>query len=164
MNANTPTSPLSRLRQGLGRTFKQPSDVLLCLRIGYFLCALPRRLERVPLPEILRRLGGARRARTWADDLDAGVERVARLRQAWLNLSALAARNTCYVRAITLFRFLDGGGHLRIHLGVEQGVSADDRLRGHAWVTHHGRLLEPPEPVLAGRVKELYVYAQDGDG
>jgi len=148
--------------QGFGRTFRQPSDVLLCLRIGCFLCALPYRLERSPLPDILRQVAAGRR-RAAVDPVDAGVERIARLRQAWLNLPMLAARNTCYVRAITLFRFLDGGGKLCIHIGVEPGVAPDDRLRGHAWVTHRGRLLEPPEPVLAGRVKELYVYSQHCD-
>ncbi len=165
MNApQAPRGTLPWIWQGLGRTFRQPSDVLLCLRIGYFLCVLPRRLERLPLPEILRRIGASgRRAGATANPIDADVERVARLRQAWLNLPRLAARNTCYVRAITLFRFLDGGGKLCIHIGVEPGVAADDRLRGHAWVTHQGRLLEPPEPVVAGRVKELYVYSQDRD-
>lgn len=44
------------------------------------------------------------------------------------------------------------------HFGVEPGADANDRIRGHAWVTLDGELLEAPEPVLAGRVRELYVY------
>jgi hypothetical protein len=50
---------------------------------------------------------------------------------------------------------------MRIHFGVEPGVSATDRLRGHAWVTVDGALLEAPEPVLAGRVRELYAYPSE---
>jgi hypothetical protein len=37
-------------------------------------------------------------------------------------------------------------------------MAASDRLRGHAWVTLGGELLEAPAPVMAGRVSELYVY------
>lgn len=44
------------------------------------------------------------------------------------------------------------------HFGVEPGADANDRIHGHAWVTLDGELLEAPEPVLAGRVRELYVY------
>ena len=147
------------LWRGFGRTFESPREVTLCLRIGHFVWRLPRLLDARPLPEALAAI------RQPADRSPEGVERqvgrIGRLRQAWLNLAPLAARNTCYVRAITLYRFLQvGHGALRIHFGVEPGVSVDDRVRGHAWVTHDGELLEPPEPVLAGRVREIYAYPE----
>jgi hypothetical protein len=132
---------------------------VLCLRIGHFVWRLPRLLDVRPLPEVLAAI--RQPPGRSAEDVDRQVARVGRLRQAWLNLPPLAARNTCYVRAITLYRFLGaGGGALRIHFGVEPGVSADDRVRGHAWVTHGGELLEPPEPVVAGRVREIYAYPE----
>lgn len=146
--------------RGLGRTFEQPGDVSLCLRIGLFVWRLPGAMERRPLPELLAAL--RRPGHSEVESVESQTRRIGRLRQAWLNQSFFAARNTCYVRAITLYRFLrtaDGG--LRIHFGVEPGVSADDRVRGHAWVTHRGELLEPPEPVVAGRVQELYLFPED---
>ena len=145
--------------QGLRRTFDSPWDVPLCLRIGWFVWRLPASMERRPLPEVL---AGIRQPMGDAGEaIDGQVGRIGRLRQAWLNLPSLAARNTCYVRAITLYRFLrPDRGTLRIHFGVEPGVSPDDRVRGHAWVTHEGDLLEPPEPVVAGRVREIYVFPE----
>ena len=147
--------------RGFRRTFRSPRDVELAFRIGAFVWNLPRRLERLPLDRLLRELEATRGLP--ASNPHAAVERIARLRQAWLASPFLRARNTCYVRAITLYRFLDAGGRrLRIHFGVEPGVNAGDRVRGHAWVTVDGELLEPPEPLLAGRVRELYAYPSDG--
>ena len=143
--------------RGVVRTFRRPADVPLAFTIGAFLWRLPRRLARRPLDEVLRTLAAA--PRVPATDPHAGVERIGRLRQAWLVSPLLRARNTCYMRALTLYRFLDpGGGRLRIHFGVEPGVDPADRLHGHAWVTVDGELLEPPEPVVAGRVRELYAF------
>lgn len=65
----------------------------------------------------------------------------------------LRRRNTCYVRALTLYRFIHPGkGNLKIHFGVEPKIPPNDRLRGHAWVTIDGILVEAPTPVLEGRI------------
>ena len=142
---------------GIKRTFRDPGDVVLAIRIGLFLMIMPRRLERLPLNAVLHGIENEKRA--LSRDARSGVERISRLRQAWLASPALRERNTCYVRAITLYRFLDPAGRaMRIHFGVEPGMNEADRLRGHAWVSIGGELLEAPEPVLAGRVRELYVY------
>jgi hypothetical protein len=149
----------SEFARGWRRTFRSSGDFILALRIGWFVWSLPRHMARAPLPDLLARLGSTSSAEPAAIGL--GVERVARLRQAWLNRSLLAGRNTCYVRALTLFHFLHADrGELRFHLGVEPVVDHDDRLRGHAWVSYRGELLEPPEPVSAGRVEELYVFPE----
>ncbi len=69
----------------------------------------------------------------------------------------------CYVRALTLYRFLDpGAALLRIHFGVEPGVDAADRLRGHAWISVGGDIFETPDPVRAGRVREIYGHPPEG--
>ncbi|MGI9044885.1 MAG: lasso peptide biosynthesis B2 protein [Gemmatimonadaceae bacterium] len=141
---------------GFARTLREPGDITLALRIGAFLLTMPRRLDRLPLDAVLGRI---RRERERSGSATSGIERVARLRQALLASPLLRHRNTCYVRAMTLYRFLDGGGQrMRIHFGVEPGMAASDRVRGHAWVTLDGELLEAPSSVLAGRVSELYVY------
>lgn len=146
---------------GIRRTLQKPEDVGLALRIGLFLIVMPWRLERSPLDAVLCRIERSRKSRS--GDLEGGIGRISRLRQAWLASPLLRERNTCYLRAITLYRFLDPHGRgMRIHFGVEPGVNSNDRLRGHAWVTLDGVLLEAPEPVLAGRVSEIYAYPPSG--
>lgn len=140
---------LRRLR----RKFRSPGDVALALHMGWFLLTLPRRMARTPLPDLLARI--ERSPRPYA----CGLDRVVRLRNPWL-YRVFPSRNTCYMRALCVYRFLtpDPGSELRIHFGVEPGTDPTDRLRGHAWVTLDAMLLEPPEPVVAGRVREIYVY------
>ena len=71
----------------------------------------------------------------------------------------LRRRNTCYVRAFTLYRFVDAGTRdVRIHFGVEPDRS--DRLRGHAWVTVDGEMLEGPPEVTTGSIVEVNLGAR----
>ena len=145
------------IAQGFARTFHKPADVVLACRIGVFLLLIPRRLDRQPLDRLLRDL--ATESRDVSSDLHSDVRRISRLRQAWLASPLFRARNTCYIRALTLFRFLsDDGRSMRIHFGVEPGTEPGDRVRGHAWVTVGDEVLEAPEPLLAGRVSELYAF------
>jgi len=123
-----------RFARALRRTFRRPADVWLTLRIGWFVWRAPADLGGRDLPSFLDRLQRARRPP--APDPASAYERVARLRQPWLHLPGLRGRNTCYVRALTLYRFLDpGAGDLELHLAVEDGYDAGDRLHGHAWVS-----------------------------
>jgi hypothetical protein len=81
------------------------------------------------------------------------------LRNACLGMPRLWRRDTCYVRALTLYRFLDPGEHrVRVHFGIEQPQSKDDRLRGHAWVSVDGRPFEAPEAVGARRIHEVPLH------
>lgn len=139
------------------RTFITPGDAFFSLRIGWFLFVLPRRMSRVALPVFLDEL--ARSPRPTSAYPEIALQRIIRLRRPWLALP-LAGRNTCYTRALCVYRFLDpGAGHfMRMHFGVETGADPTDRLRGHAWVTLDGNSLEPPEPVVAGRVREIYAH------
>ena len=145
------------LGRGITRTFHEPGDIFLAARIGVFLWLLPRRLNRQPLDRLLQDL--TRESRNGGGNVHADAQRISRLRQAWLASPLFRARNTCYVRALTLFRFLaDDGRPMRIHFGVEPGMDPGDRIRGHAWVTVGNEVLEAPEPLLAGRVSELYAF------
>jgi len=147
------------IAQGFARTFHKPADLVLAFRIGVFLWAIPRRLDRQPLDRLLRDL--RTESRDVSPDLHSDARRISRLRQAWLASPLFRARNTCYIRALTLFRFLSDDGRsppVRIHFGVEPGTEPGDRVRGHAWVTVGEEVLEAPEPLLAGRVSELYAF------
>jgi len=139
----------------LGRIVRRPGDVVLALRIGYFLLTVPRALERTALPSLLERLQTS--TRPSARDVLAGVERIRRLRQPWLRLPIFRARDTCYTRALSLYRFLDAGGNeLRIHFGIEPGAHPNDRLRGHAWVMVNQELVEGLDLPQQRRVREIY--------
>jgi len=147
-------TPWGALRR-LGRIVRRPGDVVLALRIGYFLLTVPGALERTALPSLLERLGTSARPR--ARDVAAGVERITRLRQACLRLPMFRARDTCYTRALSLYRFLDAGDNeLRIHFGIEPGAHPNDRLRGHAWVMVNQEMVEGLDLPHQRRVREIY--------
>ena len=102
-----------------------------------------------------------------AADIAAGMERILRLRTPWLRRYRFGSHNTCYVRALSLYRFLDAGDHdFRIHFVVEPARSTEERLRGHAWVTVDNRILEEPERLRAeGLTREVYNHPpRSGDG
>jgi hypothetical protein len=129
-------------------------------QIGYFLLRAPRQLAALPLPKLLERLRRAPRP-TFAD-AEASLARVARTRHRWLQRPGFRRSDTCYMRALTVYRFLDASGRdLRIHYGVEHTAVGSDLPRGHAWVSLDGRLLEPPLPVVEGRVREIFAYPAD---
>ena len=135
---------------------RQPRDLWLLLRIAIFLRTAPARLERQGLAAMLRVMEG--RPRPLCTDPAAGVRRIARLRNFVLRQPGFHSRDTCYLRALTLFRFLDAGGRdLRFQLAVEPG-EADGRQHGHAWITVSGESFEPPEAVQHGRTTHLFAY------
>ena len=147
------------------RLLHRPGDILLTLRIGWFIWRLPHRLRKQPLPRLLDALRAARRPA--APDVASGLERIIRLRTPWLRRYRFGTHNTCYVRALSLYRFLDAGNHdLRIHFVVEPARTPEARLRGHAWVTVDNQIIEEPERLRAGgRTREVYshpVRIQDG--
>jgi transglutaminase superfamily protein len=135
---------------------RKPSDMPLAIKMGLFMCRAPINLEKASLPDFLATLRA--RSRPAADDMHVSMERIVRLRTAWLRLPFLRARNTCYLRAFTLYRFLDAGDRtVGIHFGIQPPAQPGDRLRGHAWVTVDGRLLEGPEEVARGGILEIPV-------
>jgi hypothetical protein len=153
----SPTGMLQRAR----RLRRQPGDILLTLRIGLFIWRLPHQLRRHPLPHLLDAIRAANRPA--APDIVTGMERIIRLRTPWLRQKRFGSHNTCYVRALSLYRFLDAGDHdFRIDFVVEPARTPDERLRGHAWVTVDNQILEEPErlrtegltlrPMTTGRV------------
>jgi hypothetical protein len=155
------TSPDRRLRARLNplrrrvRTWRR--DAALFLRIGWFIARAPVDMEKLDLPAFIESLGTG--GRPSAADPWSGRWLIVRLRTIWLRLPYFRARNTCYVRALVLYRFLDPGPHhVGVHVGVEPPRAQGDRLRGHAWVTVDGEVLEGPPEVIAGRVREVRLH------
>lgn len=144
----------------LGHTVRTPSDLTWLFRIGWFVLRLPADVEHSHLDEFLDKLERAPRPR--AADPGPGAERVARLRQPWLRVPGLRSRDTCYIRAFTLYRFLDPGAHeVQLRVGVEWYDRPGGVLRGHAWVTLDGRVLEgPPEADAHDRLQLVGLRAR----
>lgn len=129
------------------------SGLPLWAAVGHFVARAPARLARTALPVFLERL--ARQPGRTADEA-----RVHRLTRRWLRVPGLRSRDTCYVRSLVLFRFLDPrGGDLRLHLGVDEPESPGERLHGHAWVSLDGRPLNPPGSLGRGRLREIYWFS-----
>ena len=138
----------------VAQAIRSPSDAVLLVDIAVFIARLPGRVRRANVADFFSTLERAPRPRSAT--IAESYARIARLRGACLALPRLWRRDTCYIRALTLFRFLDPGAHqLRVHFGVEQPQSAGDRLRGHAWVSVDGRAFEAPDAVYDQRVREV---------
>jgi len=141
----------------LAQAARTPGDLLLLLEIGAFIVRLPRLVRRSSVPAFFRELAVAPRPK--ARPIELAHARIARLRDACLAMPRLWRRDTCYVRALTLYRFLDPGEHsVRVHFGIEQPQSKGDRLRGHAWVSVDGRPFEAPEAVGEQRIHEVPLH------
>jgi hypothetical protein len=146
--------PLVRCTRILARAIHTPKDALLLLEIGAFILRLPAMLRRSDVPTFLGRLASAPRPK--APSIDDGYVRIARLRDACLSMPRFWRRDTCYVRALTLYRFLDPGGKcVQVHVGIEQPKSPGETLRGHAWVSVDKRLFEAPDAVYHERIHEV---------
>ena len=132
------------------RVVRSPADIVLAVRIAVFIDRLPAELANTDIPTFLRDLRSAPRPR--ARNVDASIARIRRIRDAVLALPKFWKVNTCYVRALTFYRFVDASGHeMRLHVGIEQQA----RLHGHAWLTLDSRLLEAPEGVALAGLREM---------
>lgn len=139
------------------RLLREPDDILLTLRLAHFIWRVPAWLDAESLPRLLQSLGSA--SRPSAPGVQDSLERVNRLSRPWFQLPWLHDRNTCYLRALMFYRFLDARGQpMRIVFVVEPGHTGNGRLRGHAWVTVGGEIIEaPPGDVVAG-ARIVYSY------
>ncbi len=128
------------------------SGLPLWLAVGHFLVRAPARLARSELPPFLARV--ATQPRDGANFI-----RIERLLRRWLRLFPLRSRDTCYLRSLVLFRFIDPrGGDLCVHFGVDE-PRPGDRLHGHAWVSLDGQPLNPPATLAEGRLREIYRFS-----
>jgi hypothetical protein len=134
------------------------SGLPLWLAVGHFIARAPARLARSELPVFLARIAAQPRA-------GCDFARVARLSRRWLRLFPLRSRDTCYLRSLVFFRFVDArGADLCLHFGVDQPRADGDRLHGHAWVSLDGRALNPPATLAEGRLKEIYRFSSLNGG
>ena len=146
-----------RLLDRIRNKFREPTDLVFALRIGAFMWRVPKLMRPMKLEDLLDRVRDARR--TTKGDVARDIERIIRLRSPWFRLPMLAPYNTCFMRALTLYRFLDASQRdLRLHFVIEPERSPGDRLRSHAWVTVDGEVVEEPDLRESGQVHEIYVH------
>lgn len=132
------------------RLATHPKEALLALHMAAFIARVPALLAQSDLPTLLRRMREERNVPR------ASFETVRVIRGICLRLVPLANRNTCYVRALTLYRYVDvPDAELALHLGIEHRDAAHTRLHGHAWVTRNGSVLEAPTAVTDGKIYEI---------
>jgi hypothetical protein len=132
------------------RFVRHPGDAFLTLHMAMFIAAAPRLLAKGDLRDVLSRM--RRTGRT----MRTGYERIRLMRGICLRFGPLAKSNTCYVRALTLYRYLDAPDDVTsIHFGIERQEPEHARLHGHAWVSVDGEILEGPPAVLEGRIREI---------
>ena len=132
------------------RLATRPKEAVLALHMAAFIARLPNLLAQSDLPTLLRRVREERHVPR------ASFETIRVIRGICLRVAPLANRNTCYVRALTLYRYVDApDAELALHLGIEHRDAAHTRLHGHAWVTRNGSILEAPASVTDGKIFEI---------
>ncbi len=146
-----------RLLDRIRNKFREPADLILTLQIGAFMWRAPRLMRSMKLEDLLDRVRDA--PRPTRGDAAANIERIIRLRSPWFRLPLLAPYNTCFMRALTLYRFLDAPRReLRLHYVIEPERSPGDRLRSHAWVSVDDEVIEELDLRQSGQVHEIYVH------
>jgi Transglutaminase-like superfamily len=114
------------------------AQLWLAVRLGVWLAALPIRLRRHTLPELLARLTPryARTQRPGARERDMVVRVVVHLCR-WRLFRGPLFPQTCLRQALALYHILSRLGYpVAIHIGV---YKTGEALRGHSWVTVDGR-------------------------
>lgn len=141
----------------LGRMIRAPGDIPFSFQLAYFIWRVPAWLDRMTLPQLLQTLQSA--PRPASSSVDASLERVQRLARPWFKVSFLRNRNTCYLRALMFYRFLDSQNEsLQIHFVVEPSRAPGARLHGHAWVSVGAVLIEPPLLEIVARAHRIYTF------
>ena len=129
------------------------SGLPLWLAVGHFILRAPARLARTELPVFLARIAAQPRD-------GSNLSRIDRLTRRWLRLPRMRSRDTCYLRSLVLFRFVDSNrGDLCLHFGVDEPRDTDKRLHGHAWVSLDGKVFNPPGTLAEERLKEIYRFS-----
>lgn len=147
---SNPLGFLERLRYYV----QQPQHLLLALQMGLFIANVPKILARQELSQFLQKQRRSTGSRLLLRNVDRAS--VVRIRAYWLRLAMFRSHNTCYIRALTLYRFINAPNQqVGIHFGIEQRNDPKERLRGHAWVSIDGEVLEGPQDQITGKLIEM---------
>jgi hypothetical protein len=138
-----------------------PGNVALAVRIAWFVRRLPDALAQRDLAAFLRGLRNMSASRrTSHGDVHADARHIRRIAMAVLSLPRFWRMNTCYVRALIIYRFLPAADHdVLLHIGIEQRGERRE-LHGHAWLTLDDELLEAPDDVLLSSLREVPLDAR----
>lgn len=139
-----------------------PRDVMLAVRIAWFVRRLPDALARRDVASFLQGLRkmNASRRKGRRRDVRAEAGHIRRIAMAVLSLPRFWRMNTCYVRALVIYRFLPAADHdVLLHIGIEQRGERRE-LHGHAWLTLDDELLEAPDDVLLSSLREVPLDAR----
>ncbi|HEY9179275.1 MAG TPA: lasso peptide biosynthesis B2 protein [Candidatus Baltobacteraceae bacterium] len=127
---------------------RNPRYLPLFIAIGWFLARVAARLRKSDLPAFVRNLRCGRYPH-------GPPEAIRVISWFWLH-HVFGDRNTCYGRALTLYRFLEAADDdVRLHMGIEPRPDAAQRLRAHAWVSHRGSIVEGPVEAFEGTLREV---------
>jgi transglutaminase superfamily protein len=131
------------------------SQLWWAVRVGMWLCGLPRRLRRQGLPTLLHQLTPApgRTPRRGALALDHAVRVVRRVCRLWLFCGPRFPQ-LCLRQALALYDTLSRQGYpVTIQVGVDKVGGA---LQGHSWVTIGGTPVGERDPTQ--RFTVIYAY------
>ena len=126
---------------------RRPKYIPLFFAVGWFLACAPRVMRKRNLRDFVRIL----RAGFYPRGPREAIHDIAAF---WL-IHFFPDRNTCYGRALTLYRFLDEPDRdVKLHMGIEPQRRGGE-LRGHAWVSLRGAIVEGPPEAFDGKLREV---------
>jgi len=122
------------------------------LELRWLIWRLPRRVKRLPLTSLLAATTPPAAQARWrlpAAAIVAGVKRA-------LAQPLRMRGRPCLREGLAAYHFLRLGGHPAVlHFGIDRASTRAARLRGHCWVSLHGRVvLNDPAPEFV----ELFAY------
>jgi Transglutaminase-like superfamily len=138
------------------REISAPGDLLLAARIGLWAVALRMLKHVIPLAVLVR---AVRRPAACLRRDEVRERKIVVLARWGCRILAWSAEDSCLERALVSYRYLTSAGaapHLVVGLG-----RANDRIRGHSWVTVDGRAVDDTEETLAG-FEVITAFGPDG--
>lgn len=116
---------------------RYPADVKLFLQILVAILLLPGKIRRNSLPELLQRIDSG--VGSGPRD-EAVMVRTVKIVDLLLSYRPLLRYGKCFLRSLTLFRFLRlQGWPVTICFGVRRSEEDESQLTGHSWLALEGQ-------------------------
>ncbi len=117
---------------------RRPGDFLLFFEIFFTILGLPRKIRSQSLPRLLKSLDPG--VSCTATD-EAGLRKTTNMVDALLEFKLLRRYGRCFLRSLTLFKFLRRQGWpVEIRFGIMKTGDGDRDITGHSWLVLDGEV------------------------
>jgi hypothetical protein len=137
-----------------------PRHALLFARMVSWACVFRVLKRSIPLPRLVRLARWRGHVRSLSNDQRERIVVLARWASRPMRSSS---RGNCLERALVTYRYLTAtNADPTLMVGFADGVTATDRLRGHAWVAVNGQPIDETDESLSG-FQCIVAFRADGN-